>query len=123
MKVNIKDDDSKDDSKRSIDENDSDEDAPASKAGVNHPKMEITHQSPYLDTIDRGILDSDFEKLCSVSLSAINVYACFICGKYFQGRGNYTHAYTLSVSEDHRVFLNPETQEVLRGGSEELFPR
>ena len=27
---------------------------------------------------------TDFEKLCSVSLSRNNVYACLICGKYFQ---------------------------------------
>ena len=31
------------------------------------------------------MLDFDFEKLCSVSLSHINVYACLVCGKYFQG--------------------------------------
>ncbi|MPC26846.1 U4/U6.U5 tri-snRNP-associated protein 2 [Portunus trituberculatus] len=30
------------------------------------------------------MLDFDFEKLCSVSLSRINVYACLVCGKYFQ---------------------------------------
>lgn len=41
---------------------------------------------PYLDTINRGVLDFDFEKLCSVSLSKINVYACLVCGKYFQGK-------------------------------------
>lgn len=40
---------------------------------------------PYLDTINRGLLDFDFEKLCSISLSKINVYACLVCGKYFQG--------------------------------------
>jgi hypothetical protein len=40
---------------------------------------------PYLDTINRQVLDFDFEKLCSVSLSRINVYACLVCGKYFQG--------------------------------------
>ncbi|NXX61903.1 SNUT2 protein, partial [Scopus umbretta] len=28
-----------------------------------------------------------FEKLCSISLSHINVYACLVCGKYFQGGG------------------------------------
>ncbi|KAK6313198.1 hypothetical protein J4Q44_G00165450 [Coregonus suidteri] len=39
---------------------------------------------PYLDTINRSVLDFDFEKLCSISLSHINVYACLICGKYFQ---------------------------------------
>src|ERR1700739_3116376 len=41
----------------------------------------------YLDTIDRHVLDFDFEKLCSVSLSNINVYACLVCGRYYQGRG------------------------------------
>lgn len=41
-------------------------------------------QCPYLDTINRHVLDFDFEKLCSVSLTRINVYACLVCGKYFQ---------------------------------------
>uniref|UniRef100_A0A2K5L5S8 ubiquitinyl hydrolase 1 n=1 Tax=Cercocebus atys TaxID=9531 RepID=A0A2K5L5S8_CERAT len=40
---------------------------------------------PYLDTINRSVLDFDFEKLCSISLSHINAYACLVCGKYFQG--------------------------------------
>ncbi|XP_059473483.1 U4/U6.U5 tri-snRNP-associated protein 2 [Neocloeon triangulifer] len=61
---------------------------------------------PYLDTINRHVLDFDFEKLCSVSLSRINVYACLVCGKYFQGRGQNTFAYTHSVAESHHVFLN-----------------
>ena len=29
-------------------------------------------------------LDFDFEKCCSISLSPVNVYACLVCGKYFQ---------------------------------------
>ena len=29
-------------------------------------------------------LDFDFEKCCSVTLSKNNVYACLVCGKYFQ---------------------------------------
>lgn len=64
---------------------------------------------PYLDTINRQYLDFDFEKLCSVSLTRINVYACLVCGKYFQGRGTNTHAYTHSVAESHHVFLNLHT--------------
>uniref|UniRef100_A0A3B3ZXE0 Ubiquitin carboxyl-terminal hydrolase 39 n=1 Tax=Periophthalmus magnuspinnatus TaxID=409849 RepID=A0A3B3ZXE0_9GOBI len=64
---------------------------------------------PYLDTINRSVLDFDFEKLCSVSLSHINVYACLICGKYFQGRGLKSHAYTHSVQLTHHVFLNLHT--------------
>lgn len=70
---------------------------------------ERSRKCPYLDTINRNLLDFDFEKLCSVSLSKINVYACLVCGKYFQGRGIKTHAYTHSVSVDHHVFLNLET--------------
>uniref|UniRef100_H2Z994 ubiquitinyl hydrolase 1 n=1 Tax=Ciona savignyi TaxID=51511 RepID=H2Z994_CIOSA len=61
---------------------------------------------PYLDTINRSLLDFDFEKLCSVSLSHLNVYACLVCGKYFQGRGRKSHAYTHSVEFNHHVFLN-----------------
>lgn len=44
-----------------------------------------SRQCPYLDTIDRTVLDFDFEKLCSITLTRINVYACLVCGKYFQG--------------------------------------
>jgi len=72
------------------------------------PNM-TTRSCPYLGTIDRKALDFDFEKLCSVSLSKVNVYACLVCGKYFQGRGKSTHAFTHSVSESHHIFLNLET--------------
>lgn len=68
-----------------------------------------TTRCPYIETIDRKALDFDFEKLCSVSLSKVNVYACLVCGKYFQGRGKSTHAFTHSVSEFHHIFLNLET--------------
>ncbi|CAN0023950.1 unnamed protein product [Ectocarpus sp. 12 AP-2014] len=64
---------------------------------------------PYLDTINRNVLDFDFEKLCSISLSNNNVYACLVCGKYFQGRGRNTHAYTHSVQNGHHVFINLRT--------------
>jgi len=37
-------------------------------------------------------LDFDFEKCCSVSLSPVNVYACLVCGKYFQVRAPRTSA-------------------------------
>ncbi|KAI5850043.1 hypothetical protein BZA05DRAFT_400713 [Tricharina praecox] len=91
--------------------------------------VEDSHQGPaegfsdlYLDTIDRKLLDFDFEKLCSVSLSNINVYACLVCGKYFQGRGRSSYAYTHSLDQDHHVFINmaslrvyvlPESYEVM----------
>jgi U4/U6.U5 tri-snRNP-associated protein 2 len=66
----------------------------------------------YLDTIDRNVLDFDFEKLCSVSLSNINVYACLVCGRYYQGRGPKSHAYFHALDEGHHVFINMETQKV-----------
>ena len=50
----------------------------------NNSVSDKSRSCPYLDTINRSVLDFDFEKLCSVSLSRINVYACLVCGKYFQ---------------------------------------
>ncbi|XP_045213860.2 U4/U6.U5 tri-snRNP-associated protein 2-like [Mercenaria mercenaria] len=78
-------------------------------APVQDPKIDKSRICPYLDTINRSVLDFDFEKLCSVSLSHINVYACLVCGKYFQGRGKMSHAYTHSVQDSHHVFLNLST--------------
>jgi hypothetical protein len=45
---------------------------------------------PYLDTVDRQHLDFDMEKVCSVTLSNMNIYACLVCGHFFQGRGQST---------------------------------
>lgn len=66
----------------------------------------------YLDTINRVVLDFDFEKLCSVTLSNINVYACLVCGKYFQGRGPKSHAYYHALEVGHHVYVNMETKKV-----------
>mmetsp|Transcript_1843 Transcript_1843/g.3789 ORF Transcript_1843/g.3789 Transcript_1843/m.3789 type:complete len:584 (+) Transcript_1843:83-1834(+) len=63
------------------------------------------NECPYLDTISRQNLDFDFEKCCSVSLSKVNVYVCLVCGKYFQGRGPTTHAYTHSLEMGHHLFM------------------
>ena len=54
-------------------------------AGIGGKNVILSRLCPYLDTINRTVLDFDFEKLCSVSLTRINVYACLVCGKYFQG--------------------------------------
>ena len=81
------------------------------------------HRDLYLDTVrrrrwekradlvqvNRRLLDFDFEKLCSVTLSNVNIYACLVCGRYFQGRGKSTPAYRHSIDEGHRVFMNLET--------------
>ncbi|KAF9469721.1 cysteine proteinase [Collybia nuda] len=77
-----------------------------------HPLEEIRASDLYLDTINRAILDFDFEKVCSVSLSNINIYGCLVCGKYFQGRGRKSYAYAHSIHEDHHVFINLDTTKV-----------
>ncbi|XP_015764164.1 PREDICTED: U4/U6.U5 tri-snRNP-associated protein 2-like [Acropora digitifera] len=95
--------------KRPLVENYSDEEE-EEEARIKEERSEYqSRHCPYLDTIDRHVLDFDFEKLCSVSLSHINVYACLVCGKYFQGRGRRSHAYTHSVQVGHHVFLNLRT--------------
>lgn len=73
------------------------------------------HAAPhvlYLDSIDRRLLDFDFEKVCSVTLSNMNIYACLVCGKYFQGRGKRTPAFLHSINDGHRVFIHLETTQV-----------
>ncbi|KAH7886179.1 spindle pole body protein [Phlebopus sp. FC_14] len=77
-------------------------------ASSNEPKS----SDLYLDTINRALLDFDFEKVCSVSMSNINIYGCLVCGKYFQGRGRSSYAYAHSIHEDHHVFINLESTKV-----------
>ena len=62
---------------------------------------------PYLDTVQRSLLDFDFEPSCSVSLECSpHVYGCIVCGKFFRGRGRQTPAYTHSVDEGHFVYVH-----------------
>ncbi|CAI0440100.1 unnamed protein product [Linum tenue] len=79
---------------------------------------------PYLDTVNRQVLDFDFEKKCSVSLEKLDVYACLVCGKYYQGRRKNTHAYTHSLEADHHVYINLQNEKVycLPDGYEILDP-
>ncbi|CAG8981003.1 hypothetical protein HYALB_00013323 [Hymenoscyphus albidus] len=86
---------------------------------LNVPARPIRQEAPpegfddlYLDTINRSVLDFDFEKLCCVSLSNINVYACLVCGKYYQGRGPKSHAYFHALEVGHHVYINMQTQKV-----------
>jgi U4/U6.U5 tri-snRNP-associated protein 2 len=67
---------------------------------------------PYLDTVNRAVLDFDFEKACCVSGNNFNVYACLVCGKYYQGRGRATPAYLHSLQEDHHVVMNLHTGQI-----------
>jgi U4/U6.U5 tri-snRNP-associated protein 2 len=94
------------------DSEDDEDDEVAQKEPIRQAAPTAGYDDLYLDTIDRNVLDFDFEKLCSVTLSNINVYACLVCGRYYQGRGPKSHAYFHALEEGHHVFINMETQNV-----------
>lgn len=60
--------------------------------GKQNRTIEVRRDCPFLDTVDRQVLDFDFEKKCSVSGIGVFVYACLICGKYYQGKGKNSHS-------------------------------
>lgn len=91
---------------------DLDEDLPALSAPKRQSQPMEGYSDLYLDSVNRGVLDFDFEKLCSVSLSNINVYACLVCGKYFTGRGPKSHAYYHALDIGHHVYINIGTKKV-----------
>ena len=67
---------------------------------------------PYLDSINRHVLDFDFEKVCSISNSHLNVYCCLVCGKYFQGRARGSPVYFHSLEHNHHVIMKLDTGRV-----------
>ncbi len=75
-------------------------------------KRSLDISCPYLDTVNRAALDFDFEKVCSVTLQNLNVYACLVCGKFFQGRSEGTPALVHSLEQDHHVFLHLDKKTV-----------
>ncbi|KAG5130399.1 hypothetical protein JHK84_036796 [Glycine max] len=93
------------------DDSDEEDDSHEQFSGRNR-QVEVRKDCPYLDTVNRQVLDFDFEKFCSVSLSNLNVYACLVCGKYYQGRGKKSHAYTHSLEAGHHVYINLRTEKV-----------
>jgi len=82
------------------------------KKNIKNSRGGIGFMCPYLDTINRKVLDFDFQKVCSVSLNNFNVYACLVCGMYFQGRGKGTHAYLHSLEVDHHMFINLDNERI-----------
>ncbi|KAH9460331.1 hypothetical protein MJO28_003998 [Puccinia striiformis f. sp. tritici] len=97
------------DEQQDDDDDDEDEDEELSQAGL---AAASGGSDLYLDTVSRDMLDFDFERLCSVTLSNINIYACLVCGKYFQGRSRTSPAYAHSIGEDHHVYINLLSEKV-----------
>ncbi|KAF2149786.1 cysteine proteinase [Myriangium duriaei CBS 260.36] len=94
------------------DQREDETDEPAIGAAVRQSKPAEGYGDLYLDTINRALLDFDFEKLCSVTLSNINVYACLVCGTYYQGRGPKSQAYFHALEVGHHVYINLSTKKV-----------
>ena len=63
----------------------------------------------YIRFINKKKLDFDSQKVCSVTLSPLNVYCCLTCGKYFSGRAARTPAFLHSVNFNHPLFVNVST--------------
>lgn len=96
-----------------VDEEEAEEDEYRAKLiDVRQKKPPAGYEDMYLDQINRDRLDFDFEKLCSVTMSNLNVYACLICGKYYQGRGLKSPAYTHALDKAHPVFINLDNRKV-----------
>ncbi|PNS20529.1 hypothetical protein CAC42_5979 [Sphaceloma murrayae] len=93
-------------------EQDDEGNEPAVAAPARQKKPTEGYGDLYLDTINRALLDFDFEKLCSVTLSNINVYACLVCGTYYQGRGPKSQAYFHALEIGHHVYINLSTKKV-----------
>lgn len=60
--------------------------------------------------INREVLDFDFAKICLQTLSSTNVYACLVCGKYFEGRSPSSPAYKHAVSTNHQMYMSFATE-------------
>ncbi|GMM38375.1 mRNA splicing protein [Saccharomycopsis crataegensis] len=102
------------DRKRTFDEFDTDSEEnnknrlPATKKTTSLPS-EVIH----FDSINKKLLDFDFEKVCSISLAIINVYCCLTCGRFFQGKSKNSFAYKHSVDNaTHKLFINLQNGKV-----------
>ena len=59
--------------------------------------------------VDRKRLDFSFDKICSVTLSKVNVYCCLTCGRFLTGRTANTPAHSHSLETEHCLFMHLAT--------------
>ncbi|CCD23249.1 mRNA splicing protein SAD1 NDAI_0B02140 [Naumovozyma dairenensis CBS 421] len=67
-----------------------------------------------LQTVNLHKLDFGLEKICSVTLSKLNVYCCLVCGKYFQGHNEKSPAFLHSINNNHNLFFNLYTSDFIK---------
>jgi U4/U6.U5 tri-snRNP-associated protein 2 len=89
------------------DDDDRDDDTDVGRNSISFSEYNFSSaECPYLDTINRRLLDFDYEFQCSVTLATLNIYCCLVCGKNFAGRENNSPAYNHSIQADHHVFIH-----------------
>ena len=86
--------------------------SPLVKAEPTTAAIPPSSDCPYLDTINRRLLDFDAERVCSVSNSNLHIYACLVCGRYFQGRSPQSHAYNHAATASHHLFIHLDTARI-----------
>ena len=59
-----------------------------------------------IQTINNKKLDFDSERICSITLSKLNIYGCLTCGKFFKGYRERSPAFLHSINENHRLFVS-----------------
>merc|ERR1739848_561957 len=72
----------------------------------NKPQFSSSFSCPFLDQINRRLLDFDNRKICSKTLTILNVYTCLICGIYFEGRSKFSPVYNHSLIKKHKLFIH-----------------
>ena len=73
----------------------------------------IKIECPYIDKIQRHILDFDLIFQCNICLTTTSIYCCLICGKFLEGIGSNSHAYMHSLEKEHNLFINADTEEII----------
>ncbi|KAJ1607079.1 SnRNP assembly defective 1 like ubiquitin C-terminal hydrolase [Cryptosporidium canis] len=68
---------------------------------------------PYLSSINRSVLDFDYEKICSVTLREEHIYCCLVCGMNYQGKGKESVAYRHSLEIGHHIFINLASSSII----------
>ncbi|KAF7458959.1 putative ubiquitin specific protease 39 isoform 2 [Cryptosporidium felis] len=80
---------------------------------MKHSPDKDRDRCPYLSSIDRSVLDFDYEKICSITLKEEHIYCCLVCGMNFQGKGKDSVAYRHSLEMSHHLFIGLSDSDII----------
>lgn len=87
-------------------DDDNDDRSSNSDNNTNGNNKRSKRSCPYLDTIQRSLLDFDQLYICSETLQTTNVYCCLVCGKFLAGKTSSTPAHVHSLQHSHYVYMH-----------------